>query len=414
MNKTALMIAYYFPPLGMGGVQRMAKLAKYLPQFGYDVIVLTVKPIRYPANDVSLLDELPAEVSIFRSGSSDPARIARILPLPLKAGSRLKAVAKEKSGRFWPDSKVGWKRPALRMARKIIADKNVEVIISSSPPITAHLVAMDLKKNSGIPWVADFRDPWESLSPDELYKNQSLVQKSHLLLRDIIESADTITAINDSISRNLGPSAVTIMGGYDPDDFGSLKPAEKTGDFLLCYMGTVGSLHPIVAFLEAAEIAARVDVEFSQHVRIRVIGANNREELKAQAAAYGLDDRLEVVDYLPHREALKEAGSAAVSLISIPDGYPGILTGKIFDYLALPAPILASVPQGGEIERIVKSCRGGICVKPKKTQELAEAMLQLFRHHQSGATWKRGDIAPYTRQEVARSFAGVFDRITDG
>ena len=91
--KHALIIAYYFPPLGMGGVQRMAKLAKYLPSFGYDISVLTVKPIAYPAYDQSLLDELPAQVTIYRSGSTDPARIAKLLGIGPKGAT----VAKSKS-----------------------------------------------------------------------------------------------------------------------------------------------------------------------------------------------------------------------------------------------------------------------------------------------------------------------------
>jgi len=125
------MIAYYFPPLGMGGVQRMAKLAKYLPHYGYNVHVLTVRPIRYPAHDDTLLNELPEQVTIHRSGSSDPARISKFIPVPIRAGSRVKALAKEKSGRFWPDSKIGWKRPAFRLARKIAANLNPDIILSS-------------------------------------------------------------------------------------------------------------------------------------------------------------------------------------------------------------------------------------------------------------------------------------------
>jgi glycosyltransferase involved in cell wall biosynthesis len=413
MSKTVLAIAYYFPPLGMGGVQRMAKLVKYLPQFGYDVLVLTVRPIRYPAHDATLLDELPSSVKVFRSGSSDPARIARLVPLPLRAASRFKTIAKEKSSRFWPDSKIGWKRPALRLAAKLIADHNVNVMVSSSPPITAHLVAMDIKSRFGIPWVADFRDPWESRPPDDVYRKKLLVEKSHRLLQRIVDMADEVTSINDSISKGLSPSAATIMGGYDPDDFKFLPEDIRNDIFTLCYMGTVGPLNPIRPFFEAGHIACEHDTEFKNKVRYRIIGANNKEQLESLGESYDLREKLEVIDYLPHRDALQKAVSAAVSLISVPAAYPGILTGKIFDYLALPAPILAYVPPGGEIEKLIDTCRGGICVDYGQPRELSKAMIHLFNDHQKGLRWEKKNISEYTRQEIARKFAGIFDKISN-
>lgn len=411
MNRTALMIAYYFPPIGMGGVQRVAKLAKYLPQFGYDVKVLTVRPIRYPAYDPTLLEELPEQVTIYRSGSSDPTRISRFLPFPARAGSRVKALAREKSGWFWPDSKTGWKRPALRLARKIIAQSRPAVIFSSSPPITAHLVAMELKSNLNIPWVADFRDPWESRSAEKLYRTPELVERSNLLIREITGIADAVTAVNDSIARDLLRSAVTIMGGYDPDDFDSSGGNSETNSFTLSYMGTVGPLAPLEPFFEAVNIAAGIDSEFRERVRFRIIGANDEEQLKRMARKFGLQARLEMVGYLPHREALRKAASASISLLSVPPDFPEISTGKIFDYLALPAPILAVAPPDGEADRIIKLSRGGVCLESGQMRALAEAMLQLFRNHQSGIPWEKGDIFRFSRPEVARRFAAIFDRV---
>jgi glycosyltransferase involved in cell wall biosynthesis len=414
MNKMALLIAYYFPPLGMGGVQRMAKLAKYLPHCGYDVKILTVKPIRYPAHDKSLLEELPAEVSIHRSGSSYPARIGKLIPIPFEAGRRVKTIAKEKTVHFWPDSKIGWKRPALKLAARIIGESDISVILSSSPPITSHLVAMDLKNRFGLPWVADFRDPWESRPPEEVYRQASMVEKSQLLLREIVDTADAVTAINDSIAQQLSLSASAIMGGYDPDDFNTVSDIPRDDNFVMCYMGTVGPLHPLEPFLEAGKISLGMDPDLKKSLRFRVIGANDRAELNTMAAKYGMERRLDIVDYLPHREAIMRAASAAVTLISVPGRYPGILTGKIFDYLPLPAPVLASVPVGGEIDHLIKSTRSGVCVEPGKPRALAEAILQLFRNHQSALPWEKGDASGYSRMEVARHFASVFNRISLG
>lgn len=411
MTRTVLIIAYYFPPLGMGGVQRMAKLAKYLPDFAYDVVVLTVKQIRYPAHDPSLLEDLPAAVEIHRAGSSDPARVGRFLPLPAGAGSSMKTIAREHSGRFWPDSKAGWQRPAIRLAEKIFGNRKIDVILSSAPPISGHVVAMELKRRHGVPWVADFRDIWESRPPEQLFTRKSTVDKSYRLLEDIVGSADAVTQINDSITSAVSDRAVTIMGGYDPDDFSDLPVVAAPDRFIMCYMGTVGRLHPVEPFFEAARIAASRSEEFAARMHFEIIGANDAREMRRVAARHKLKDQVTIVGYLPHRAALHRAAMAALSLLSVPRGHPEILTGKIFDYVALPAPILASAPSAGEIAGVLDTYHAGVCVEPENPPALAEAMLELFRRQRQGETWVKKGIEGFTRSEAARQFAGLFDRI---
>jgi len=271
---------------------------------------------------------------------------------------------------------------------------------------------MDLKNETGIPWVADFRDPWESLTPEKLYRDQSLIEKSNFLLREIIATADVATAFNDRIARGLGLKTVVITGGYDSNDFLELNSSIEPYPFTLCYMGTVGPLHPIEPFFEAARMACGIDADFETAMRLKIVGANDRDKLVDLARIHALEDKIEILEYLSHLKALDEVSKAAVTLISVPDQNPEILTGKLFDYLPLPAPTLASVPPGGEIEKVIKACHGGVCVEPDQPRALAEAMVQLFRNHQSGIQWEKGDISRYTRQNMARRFAEIFDRTT--
>jgi hypothetical protein len=411
MRKTVLLVAYYFPPLGMGGVQRMAKLAKYLPDFGYDVVVLTVKPIRYAAVDPSLLQELPAEVAIFRSGSRDPARIGRFLPFVFDAGSRAAKTAKGKTSLLWPDSKIGWKGPALRLARRIMRSRTIDIVLSSSPPITAHLVAMQVHRECGIPWVVDFRDFWESRPPEDIYASADRAAKSYDLLREIVASADGVTRVNDSIHPDLAASAMTIMGGYDPADFELVPDKPAVDRFTFCHLGTVGPLAPMEPFLAAGRRAGEQNGDFRARVRFLFIGVNDDRALQQAAVGHGLAGRVESCGYLPHREALRKAASAQVSLIGIPDRYPGILPGKIFDYLALPGPILAACPQNSEIARLINRFQAGIQVESGDNDRLADAMLRLFVDHANGVAWNKGDISRFTRREAAGQFAQTFDRL---
>jgi glycosyltransferase involved in cell wall biosynthesis len=411
MAKTVLIIAYYFPPMGMGGAQRMSKLARYLPGLGYNVKVLTVKPVRYPAYDKTLREELPEGVEIFCSGSTDPARIAKFIPFPIRVGPGLKSAAKNKE-RFWPDSKIGWKQCALKLGQKIIRENRIDMLLSSSPPITGHLIAMELKSRFNLPWVADFRDIWESRSPEQLYNDKNLIDKSNRLLEEIARKADAVTGVNDTIVTRLSSRGVTIAGGYDPDDFAALTIPKSRDRFILCYLGTIGSLHPIEPYFDAARTAANSNTSFASRIYFKIIGANDKKAVLKSAGKSNLQGRVELIGYRPHRAALQEAAAASVMLLSLPKDYPDVMPGKVFDCLALPAPILASVPAGGEAEKIIDEYRGGICIEPDNPDILAEKMLLLFQHHQDGIVWKKSDLSGLTRRETARRFADVFDRIT--
>ncbi|MFH1698968.1 MAG: glycosyltransferase [Candidatus Zixiibacteriota bacterium] len=412
MNNSILIIAYYFPPLAMGGVQRIAKLAKYLPQLGYQVHVITVKPIRYPAYDKSLFDEIPDEVKIHRSGSSDPARLTRYLPLPLTGLKSISRMAK-KTGMIWPDSKIGWKKYAIKKAEEVIAKQKIDLILSSSPPITAHLVAREISEKFQIPWIADFRDIWESRGPEVIYKDKSLIKKSYDLLSQIGQTASAITAINKTIAAHISSTAVSIPGGYDPDDFVKLQATSDTKNFILCYLGTIHSLHPIEPFLQAAHLLASKKGQFGEKFKFVFIGANDRNEIMRLAEKYEMTEKIEVIDYLPHREALSKAASAGALLLSAAENHKDILTGKIFDYMGLESPILGAVPHDGEAALMITRHRGGLFASPNDIIGLAEAMEILFNRWQKSEKWEKTELDVMTRLHAAKQFAGVFEKVLD-
>jgi len=409
MAGTALVIAYYFPPLGMGGVQRMAKLVKYLPKCGYDVLVLTVKPIRYPAQDEFLLRELPATVKVYRSGSHDPARLAHLFHIPIGSGA-MASMAKNK-GLFWPDAKIGWKGPALVLAREIIDWHPVDIILSSSPPITGHLIGMALKERYGLPWVADFRDIWEMRPPEKRYADPRIIEKSNALLQKIGRTADAVTAVNASVGKRVSSQAIAIMGGFDPADSSKSHGDPSRDTFTLTHMGTVSEVTPMTPFFAAAQIIAARNNTFAEKVRFVFIGELDGGRIRQQAAAYGLADRIHLTGYLSHADALREASRAGALLISVADGFPETLPGKIFDCLALPAPLLAAVPFGGEPEKLIASTHGGFSADINHPEVLADRMEALFVEWMAGKRWVKNDLSGYTRPAMAAEFARLFDEV---
>ncbi len=206
--KRVLILAYYFPPLGMGGVQRVAKWVKFLPRFGWAPHILTVQPIRYHAFDASLLAEVDG-IPVTRTESLDPARLAKRF-FPRSENAAVPAQSVSSSGRLqkWlrflllPDSKIGWYPIAVRTARRLIDTLQPEAIISTSPPLTAHLVALHIKKSFGLPWVADFRDGW--LGGEYVPTPTALHRFFHRRwARQVLKQADTVLAVSEPILKSL-------------------------------------------------------------------------------------------------------------------------------------------------------------------------------------------------------------------
>ncbi len=410
MNKKVLIVAYYFPPMGLGGVQRMHKLAKYLPRFGYDVHVLTVKPVAYPAYDDSLLDELPSEVTVHRSGSIDPTRIAHILRLPFRPSSKMKSIAKNKGG-MWPDSKIGWRSIAIRLGKKIIEEHNIDLILSSSPPVTGHVVAMELADTFRIPWVADFRDIWESVSPTDLYFDKATIERSHILLAQIGRSAKAVTSINDTIGKQISSTSVTIPGGFDEEDFKDIEPTSEDETYTFCYLGSIGHLHPIEHTFKVFSMAVKKNESFRKKARLHIIGKNDRDCLDQLAIEHGIQEQVKITGYLPHKEAIREASESSAFLLTIPYGYDDILTGKIFDYLAMDKPILAIIPPEGEAAAMIRKHNAGIVVPAYSPDSIIDAMLELCEYRLKAT---RTNIEQATRKYTAKQFAEIFDRLIDG
>ncbi len=411
-GKRVLIIAYYFPPLGMGGVQRASKLAKYLPQLGYSVDVLTVKPIRYPAHDASLLDELPETVKLHRAGSTDPARIAHLLKLRLPRGTKLGSAVK-RSGRYWPDSKIGWKKKALAMGERIIAENRPDIILSTSPPMTAHLIAMELAEKHHIKWVADFRDFWESRQPEDVFSDDLVIKKSYGLLHRIHKQADMVTRVNDAIGSEISDKPISLQGGYDPSDFVNIETETDSSQFLITYLGSSGPLCPLDRIIEAVGRARDIDSLFANDVKVKIIGQNEATVLEECLKKNNLTDRVAFTGYLSHQTAIREASHGDLSLISLAEDCPGILPGKIFDLLPLSAPILAVVPEPGEAAKIIRATNAGLCVSPTDVDQVAEKMLYFYQRQKNRESWAKENISQFSRIELARKFSEVFEKVID-
>jgi glycosyltransferase involved in cell wall biosynthesis len=423
-EKKVLVIAYYFPPLGMGGVQRTAKFVKYLPQFGWKPYVLTVKDVEYMAKDDSLLNEIPPQVRIVRTGSFDPLRIVFLTKRALGRTAKKNAVTNS-GGRslgfswlFFPDNKVGWVPFAVRKALSLCRREKIDLIFSSSPPPSAHLAAYLVKHATGIPWVADFRDPWIG------YKLERPPTPLHLFLKGrlektIVSYADRIVTANPVIQTeltNAGPQTTRIRlidQGYDEEDFREIVSTEPD-IFTVGYLGTLSpDCDPQPVFRALGELISK-NLLPRDKVKFLHVGGSVHLDVRRLAGEYGLSNILETKGYLPHRQALAQIAEASVLLLITSDD-ARVFPAKVFEYLRLGKPILGIVPEESQIAKSLQAVNARAVTTMDDAEGIKQALLACFaesRNREMRSDVRDDRVERFERKALTGRLASLFNEVT--
>ncbi|OGC92949.1 MAG: hypothetical protein A2142_01855, partial [candidate division Zixibacteria bacterium RBG_16_48_11] len=428
-KKKVLIIAYYFPPLGGAGVQRALKFVKYLPEFGWEPVVLTVKKISYPAWDETLLQEIPSGAKIWRSGSLDPQRLvylfnrlSNLRPAQRKSGSGGLSADRLRFLKWFliPDSKIGWFPLALWKGLRLVRKENIDLIFSTSPPVTAHLVGHWLSKLSKKPLVADFRDPWDLVAQD--YPSTLHKRASQAVKRKIFDRAKGFTAVNRQIADELlqgatGIKSEIISNGFDSTDLEGLK-VNLSDKFEIVHLGTFNRLNDPNPFLRAFSELIQTNETFAQKASFTKVGLVLDWNWSALLKQYNLQNNVVSIDYLPHCESLEYLLRAKVLLLATGGrtDSPLLSTSKIFEYLAARKPILAIVPENGAAADLLRENKIGIIVNPLDKNEIKRALLSLFDQYRAG-TLESGlptpDLKRYERKYLTQRLADFFNRCLD-
>ncbi|MCS7013635.1 MAG: glycosyltransferase [Chloroherpetonaceae bacterium] len=407
-----LMLAYYFPPMGLSGVQRTAKFVKYLPEFGWKPIVLTIYPTAYFAYDETLLQELshPA-IDIVRTGTHDITHLAALaapqktftMP-PEETRSLLSALSQLI---FFPDNKIGWKKLAFAKACEIIErEKDIAVIYSTAPPFTSHLIALELRAKYQLPIVLDFRDPWVE-NPAHFYWTPWHKRKHEALEEKALLYADRIITANRALKElflkkyfgKLTHKDISIIWhGYDAEDFQRAQPDNRVRRKLrFVYSGRFFLSSP-KPFFKGLKVAIEKEPALREHLEVCFVGIFPKAYLRL-AEKYGLKDLVEVRGYRPHLEAVAELLKADVLWATLDDvkGAETITHGKLFEYLAARKTLFGIVPDGAAKQLILDA--NGLVAHPKNIKEIASKILELYD------LWKRNALPTPNEEFVVR-----FDR----
>lgn len=409
-DKRVLLISYYFPPLGMGGVSRAAALHRYLPDYGYQVFTLTVKPILYPEYDHSRLASLNQE-NIIRTGSLDPARILYLMGKRKVSG----ALIEKARGTYllWrPDSKRYWNLFAYRRARALIRQEKIPIVITTSPPPSTHIIGRKLKRESGIHWIADFRDLWLSLPIEENYSSDRSRNYSRRLKEAIVAEADEIVSVNSDIRRYLGRGEVIMNGAESATRELWRKNSSSGGDnFTIGILGTVNRLCPVDTLFAAVALVDRKNSELGKKLRIVHVGHSEPKTMQTLVCKFNIGDRFIGRGYLPHDEAITALAPADMLFFSVGKfSEYHILPGRIFYYLLSGKPIVSDVPVGSDAEKLLKEYPAGFLVTDGEIDAIAGALEHLATVSKPPLNLPESYCSQYTTKTLAAKFAALLDR----
>jgi glycosyltransferase involved in cell wall biosynthesis len=381
-----LLVTMYFPPAGGGGVQRPLKFATHLPELGIETHVLAPDDPKWIHRD----DELapPTLAWVHRARYIGPKGRKPAEELHGTQGLERVGVYARLAGRrlLVPDENVSWNLTAVPAAIRIARREGIDAIVTTSPPSSVHLVGAAVKRATGIPWVADLRD--SVVAHPHRHAERLLVrakeQGEHAVAKLISSYADTIVCVSDAIAaemreRKPAGRVVTIANGSDFDDFAGLehRPYER---FRITHAGSFFGKRDPRPFLTALH-------DSGLDIVARFLG-DFRSTDREWAERLGLGDRLELIDYAPRRRSLELQRDSEALLLLIPDAGgrgKGVLSGKVFEYLAAERPILAVVPPDGAAAALIREAGAGVVVAPDDVEGMVGALRDLHERWRAGS-----------------------------
>jgi glycosyltransferase involved in cell wall biosynthesis len=417
--KKILIITRDFPPYsGRGNVMRMLKFSKYLPEFEWQPFIIAEE--KDDIEDSTLLKQLPASVKIKYVYSKTPEKRKNEYKRKLKGGADLSIG--RKIGYFTyrsvgynvyalyqnylmaPDLGLFWANDALQTAMNLHNQHRFDAFLTTGPPFSTFKIGIRLKKQLGIPWVLDFRDGWAG-NPIYKQKSQFIINwQNRKIENQAVKNSDLIIFVSDPLKEiyevrygEHKTKMVTILNGFDPSDFETIRFVERTDRKLhLLYSGSIGSIRSAHRFLNSAVKALQDEKELKEHLKISFIGRfrENNEFWKEK-----LPDIFHYEGVLPHNEALAQMSQADVLLFfsSPREGGRTVITGKIFEYLALQKPIFA-ISHSCAATDLVSHFDAGYITDWKNEIEIKNQILEIFRD------WKNGKLKTINNNPELRLF----------
>jgi len=434
--KRVLIVTYYFPPSGGPGVQRVLKFSQYLPEFGWKPYILTVKDGDYPARDESLLKEIPEQAVVYRTNIREPYDVYRrftgkkkgtpvdvnTIPKPGERRSLRERFAEfVRATLFIPDARIGWLKPAVQEGLNIIREQHIDALYSSSPPYTCALIARALKRKTGLPWIAGFRDPWTGfLSTPTRWFLPAMIDRR--LERSVFAECDRLDVAWKGILKDFHSKypdipldkAHHLPNGFDSSDFPSVEIIDPE-HFTITYTGSMYGKRNPESFLNAVASLVQRGLLSVQDIRLQFIGRFGAE-VHAMFNHPVLRDCIIVKDYMPHSDSVRHLFQSDALLMIVDDfeGNEEIVPGKVYEYIGSGKPVITLAPEGA-VTSVIEETRSGRCTRSHDVESIANIVLDFYTRHTAGTLGldqRRDIVRRFERREVTRSLATLLDDIS--
>lgn len=410
--RTLLVITYYWPPASGPGVQRILKFVKYLTELGWKIYVITPREGSFPYIDKEMVLEIPEEVVVIKTKTLEPFRIYNFLKSKKGKSVPTGIITDNRKGSwidrlslwiranlFIPDARVGWNRYALKAAKRLIKQQSITRIMTTSPPHSTQLVGLRLKKDLGVKWLADFRDPWVNIFLNQLLpRTASAKVKDQALETSVVEMADQLVVISEGMKAEFearNDQISVIPNGFDHHDIKKLPDRFATDYFRLGYTGSFKGNQNVIALWRVLAECISDHPEFAEKFQLTLTG-RVAEDALTSIRNWIPEKNIDLRGFVSHSEAVDIMARTNLLLFIIPRAEHNnlIVTGKIFEYLATRNPILPIGPVDGDAAKLLESCERELMVDYEDADLIRGQILEQYDR------WKGKGISQRTTNDL--------------
>lgn len=435
--KKLLVVAYYFPPSGGPGVQRVLKHIRYLPEFGWEPVVLTVSNGQFPARDESLLSQIPESTIVERTKIYEPYDIYRLLTGKSKDSAidvntikkdEQKSDLKESIAEFIratffiPDARVGWLLTARKKALELIKQHNIKAIYSSSPPYTCSLIANYASRKSALPWIAGFRDPWTGfISSPKRWIIPKIIDR--YMERSVFSRANYVECawqgiINDALNKYPeldSKKFIHVPNGFDSNDFPDVSYSPNNS-FTLTYTGSMyGRRNPESLFKAIEELVSENRINPDKFT-LRFVGRFGNEVTEMfQKASFS--KRIEIIGYVPHKDSIGMIMKSDALLLVVDESKESreIVPGKVYEYIGVNRPLIAIGPEDGAVAQLIEETSSGYIAHQNNIEKIKSMFIDAYTNWEMGhhnIDSNKEAITKYERRNATRQLAELLSSLT--
>jgi hypothetical protein len=431
--KKVLIITYYWPPCGGIGVLRCLKWAKYLRQHGWEPIIFTAEGAHYPTIDHSNDKDIPEGITILREKIWEPYHIYKYITgqkkdanvnnvfyaTEQKRGFLHNLSVWIRSNFFIPDARANWIKPSVSFLVKWLRENKVDALLSNGPPHSNTRIATLLKKATGLPWLADFQDPWSQVDYFSMLKLTKWGLAKHLRMeQEVFATADAISIVSPSWKRDLesiGAKDVHVLPwGYDPDDYTNIVPEVLPG-FTITHTGILGIDRSPQVLLNAITKLRQEKVADIDQLKLVLVGLVDKS-IETEIAKAGLAPYTTYTGNVSRHQSLAYTLGSQLLLLLLnrQENAEGRIPGKFFEYLASNRPILCIGPEKSDVKTLMETVQCGDYCSFEDTERCVD-LLKKYLDLYSAGKLKSNDKQPpqqFAHPYLTGKLASILNDIT--